>query len=205
LPDTPKRADAPELVVTEEEKPREAENEAAAQDPAPVADSAANTGGDRLAQLEQALQEKEEAARTAREQMLRTQADFENFRRRQQNSLDEMRVTARENIVSNLLPLLDNLERALDASQSSGNVQALVDGVKLILRQMNDILTREGLSPIDSDGVIFDPALHEAVMTEDRDDVADQTIVQTLQKGYKLGHRVLRPSLVKVAHNNSAQ
>lgn len=145
------------------------------------------------------LQEKDDTIRAMREQMLRMQADFENYKRRQQNNLEDARFLAREGIIGNLLPLLDNFERALQAFGTTANVKALADGCQLILRQAGDILSREGLSEIEADGRIFDPAVHEAVMREERDDIADQTIVQTLQKGYRLGNRVLRPSMVKVA------
>lgn len=159
------------------------------------------TAEERLVRM---LAEKEEALRGMREQMLRMQADFENYKRRQQNSLDDEKVRAREGIIGSLLPVLDNFERALQASGTAAGAQGLVEGCQLILRQARDILSREGLTEIEADGQIFDPTVHEAVMREDRDDVEDQTIMQTLQKGYRLGTRVLRPSMVKVAVNTSA-
>lgn len=157
-----------------------------------------DTGSD-LARLQSKVAEQEETIKAQREQILRAAADFENYRRRQQNSLEDVKYLAREAIMTNVLPLVDNLERALAAMQSSGNVQALEEGIRLILKQMKDILEREGLTEIQADGELFDPSLHEAVMTEARDDIPEQTVVETLQKGYRLGSRVLRPSLVKVS------
>ncbi|MBM3463344.1 MAG: nucleotide exchange factor GrpE [Armatimonadetes bacterium] len=145
------------------------------------------------------LAAKELDVAATREQMLRTQADFENYRRRQQQNLEQDKFAAREGIVGNLLPLLDNLERALDALGKSRDVASLEEGVRLILRQMAGILQKEGLSEIESDGKPFDPNLHQAVLSEERDDLEDHTIIETLQKGYKLGNRTLRPSMVKVA------
>ena len=161
----------------------------------------AETVEERLGRL---LREKDEALRGKREQILRMQADFENYKRRQQNSLDDEKIRAREGIIGSLLPVIDNFERALQASGTAAGAQGLVEGCQLILRQARDILSREGLTEIEADGQIFDPAVHEAVMREDRDDVEDQTIMQTLQKGYRLGTRVLRPTLVKVAVNTGA-
>jgi molecular chaperone GrpE len=184
---------------SEAEKPRhggEADGPAASRALAEV-----DEPGSELEQLQQKVSEQDETIRGQREQILRLQADFENYRRRQQNSLEDVKFLARESIVSNVLPLIDNLERALAAVQTTANVQALSEGIRLIHKQMVDILGKEGLSVIESDGQPFDPSLHEAVMTEERDDVPDQQIVETLQKGYRLGPRVLRASLVKVASN----
>jgi molecular chaperone GrpE len=152
-----------------------------------------------VARLNDVLREKEAAAVDLREQVLRAHADFENFRRRQQKSLEDDTLRARERVVANHLPLLDNLERAVNALTVGGDLAALSEGVRLILRQMNDILAKEGVSPIESDGKLFDPNLHEVVTFEDRDDVPDHTVLETFQRGYKLGERTLRPSMVKVS------
>ncbi len=149
--------------------------------------------------LRAALREREERIAGLREQMLRMQADFENYKRRREQSLADDRFVVREGIVGGLLPLLDNLERALSALETSGDVAALGEGLRLILRQMTGILAQEGLAEIESDGQVFDPNLHQAVVSEERDDVEDQTVLETLQKGYRLGSRTLRPSLVKVS------
>ena len=151
------------------------------------------------------LAEKESLIDSLREQGRRFQADFENYRRRQQQNADDLKFVAREGIVGSLLPLLDNLERALQAMQATGDVQALSEGIRLIHKQMVDILGREGLTEIEALGATFDPVLHEAVMVCERDDVPDQSVVEILQRGYRLGSRVLRPSLVKVASCSSTE
>lgn len=134
------------------------------------------------------------------EQILRLRADYENASRRHQNMMEAEKLRAREGVVKGVLPLVDNLERAVAAADTTGNVQALTEGLRLIIRQMGDLLTREGVTEIDATGLL-DPSLHEVVLTEERDDVPDQQILETLQKGYRLGQSVLRASLVKVASN----
>jgi molecular chaperone GrpE len=171
-----------------EEKPREAEPK-----------DAGSESSEAPPDLAQLLRDRDETILALREQILRMQADFENYKRRQQNSLEDVKFLARESIIGNLLPLLDNFERASQALGTTQNVKAMAEGLQLILRQMKEILGREGLTEIQAEGQLFDPSLHEAVMLEDRDDVEDQTILATLQKGYRLGSRVLRPTLVKVA------
>lgn len=159
--------------------------------------------GVEVEQLREQLNGMETQLSTAREQVLRLAADFENYKRRQQQSLDEDKFQARQEVVSSMLPLLDNLQRAVDAAEQGGDARALTEGVKLVLRQLGDILAKQGLSEIESDGLLFDPNVHEAVISEERDDVEDQTILETLQKGYRLGARTLRPSLVKVARSST--
>lgn len=152
-----------------------------------------------LQQARELLRERDDSLAGQREQILRLHADFENYKRRQQQNQENDTFVTRERVVGNVLPLLDNLERALAALEQTGDVKALGEGVSLILRQMRTILEKEGLEAIPSDGQLFDPNLHHAVMMEERDDVEDHMILETLQKGYKLGNRTLRPALVKVA------
>lgn len=154
--------------------------------------------------VEDTLAAREDEIRALKEQIRRTQADFENYRRRQQNSQDEMRLLAKERIVEAFLPLLDNLQRAVDAARSTQNLESLIEGLNLVTRQMRDTFTKEGVVEISAQGAVFDPTLHHAVVSEDRSDVPDQTIVEEFQKGYKLGEKLLRPSLVKVARNESS-
>ena len=126
----------------------------------------------------------------------RVQADFDNFRRRnasvRSDSLDE---GARE-VIKTLLPVLDNFERAI---ASAGEVDSQwLEGVKLVQKQMLDVLAKHGLEEIPSDGK-FDPELHEAVLQEESDGAENGDILQTLQKGYKVKERIIRHSMVKVA------
>ncbi len=137
------------------------------------------------------------------EQVKRTSAEFQNFRRRQEEEQKRVKVRLREDIIRSLLPILDHLERTLQAArQGQDNAfEGLMQGLELIDKDVHKIFSEHGVSPIAAQGEIFDPALHEAIMMEETDQYEDQTIILELQKGYRLEDRVIRPSLVKVARN----
>lgn len=130
-------------------------------------------------------------------QYLRLAADFENFRRRSgQEAADRSRYAAESAAVA-LLPVLDNLQRAI---QHAPEGDPMVDGVRMVARQFGDALRALGVTEIEAEGSRFDPALHEAIGGEESPDVAEDTVVAVLQPGYRLHDRVLRPALVRVAH-----
>lgn len=129
--------------------------------------------------------------------LLRLQADFENYRRRTQKEKEDLWKYASEQLIISLLPVLDNLDRALVARDD--DPVRVVEGVEMIYRQLQDILTREGLSSIPAAGEEFDPALHEAMMQQETDQYPDNTVLEELQKGYLLKDKVIRPAMVKVA------
>ncbi|MGE5673560.1 MAG: nucleotide exchange factor GrpE [Mycobacterium leprae] len=131
------------------------------------------------------------------DRLLRSAADYENYKRRMQREKEDLMVFANQKLILSLLPALDNLERALATPQSAGD-EKLRQGVELTARSFRDALTREGLTPIEAVGQHFDPNLHEAVMTVESPDHEDGVIVAEFQKGYKLGERVIRPSMVQV-------
>jgi len=132
---------------------------------------------------------------------LRTLADLNNFRRRSREEFDQARKFAIEDFILRILPVMDNFERAIKAAEEIKNYDALHGGVVLILRQIKDALEREGVKPIEAEGEQFNPCLHEAVMPLDTDEYPDNTIIEEFQKGYTLGDKVIRPSMVKVARN----
>jgi molecular chaperone GrpE len=134
-----------------------------------------------------------------RNQYLRTLADFQNFRRRQDEQRGEVAQFANRELILSLLPVLDNFERALAASEQNKSYEALVGGVALTLRQLQEFLKRNGVEPIDAVGKDFDPNFHEAVMREEDSDKPENTVVEEMQRGYTMHSRVLRPSMVKVA------
>ncbi len=152
------------------------------------------TGEELFAQQQQTIQDLEE-------QVKRVSAEFQNFRRRQEEEQKRVSLRLKDELFRSLLPILDNLERALAASQVQGSAEALIKGVELVDRDIRKIFEDHGVAALAAEGEPFDPAYHEAVMTEERDDVPDQTVVQELQTGYVIGGRVLRPSLVKVARS----
>ena len=141
-----------------------------------------------------------EALRNENEELISTlqhlQADFENFRKRAQRDQDALVARAGERIVKELLPVLDDLERALEAAEQHEEAK-LEDGVKLVHRQLEQLLAKEGLAPVDTDGM-FDPHVHEALLTQPSES-EEGSVIEVLQKGYRLGDRVLRPARVVVA------
>jgi molecular chaperone GrpE len=130
-------------------------------------------------------------------QYLRLAADFENFRRRSaQETLDRTRYASESAAVA-VLPVLDNLQRAI---QHAPEGDPMVDGVRMVARQFEDALRSMGVTAIEAEGQPFDPALHEAIGGEESPEVDRDTVVAVLQPGYRLHDRVLRPALVRVAH-----
>jgi molecular chaperone GrpE len=132
-------------------------------------------------------------------QYLRLAADFENFRRRKGQELTDRIRYSSEDAARALLPALDNLRRAIDHAPE-GTDSAFIDGVRMVVRQFEEALATLGVTPIDAVGAPFDPALHEAVAGVESPEVEHDTVVDELQRGYRLHDRVIRPSVVRVAH-----
>lgn len=137
-----------------------------------------------------------EEARQMRDRYLRTLADFDNYRKRADREKSEFFRYATGGLIKDLLPVLDNFDRALDHAEEGDDFHK---GVLLIYKQLFDELQRNGLKPIDEVGVHFDPNIHEGVIREEDPSVPSHTVVAILQKGYFLHDRLLRPALVKVA------
>lgn len=126
-------------------------------------------------------------------------AEFQNFTRRKEAEVSEMKKYASEGIILKVLDNIDNLERAENASAETKNFDALVEGVNMILRNLKYMLSEEGVEEIEAgEGVEFNPYEHQAMMTEEKDDLDNDVIVQVFQKGYKLKGRVIRPAMVTV-------
>jgi molecular chaperone GrpE len=129
----------------------------------------------------------------------RLAADFENYKRRTRQELADRTQYANEELLRKLLPILDNLHRALDHAPE-GIDRNWFDGLRTVVRQFEDTLQAQGVSPIAAVGEKFDPSKHEAIAREETDEHEEGTIVEEMQPGYRLHERVLRPTLVKVAH-----
>ena len=134
----------------------------------------------------------------------RRQADFENYRKRIDRDRGETHNRIVGDVARKLLPVLDNLNRALDAERSVENRESkefrhFLHGIELISKQLNDVLESFGITPIEAVGQRFDPHVHEAVVTEPSDEYEPDTVTEEITRGYKLGDRLLRPSMVKVA------
>lgn len=153
------------------------------------------TVGDEAIQEE--LQNLQQEISHFKELYLRKLADFDNYHKRQEREMVEFRRYSNAELMRDCLPVLDNLERALTAPGGDG--KGLREGVELVLRQFREILGRHGLSEVDPIDQPFDPALHEAIQRYEVSGVLEATVVQVLQKGYRLGERLIRPALVIVA------
>lgn len=129
----------------------------------------------------------------------RLSADFDNFRRRTARETFDRARYAAEDVARALLPVLDNLQRAVDHAPAGANEEFL-EGLRHTVRQFEDALASVGVAPIEAEGKPFDPNLHEAVTGEESENVDVDTVVGDLRRGYRLHDRVLRPSMVKVAH-----
>ncbi len=130
---------------------------------------------------------------------MRLMADFQNFRRRADRERSEIYARANENIMTGLIDVLDNFERAMADDSAEGD-EGFKKGMELIFNQLKDVLTKSGLEEIEAEGADFDPNFHNAVMMEDTDKVESGKVSEVLQKGYMLNGRVIRASMVKVAN-----
>lgn len=139
----------------------------------------------------------------ARERLLRMQADFENLRKRVERERDEFHRYATAGLITRLLSVLDNIDRALLAPRRPGE-DGLREGIELTRRQLFDDLSREGLRAVPAVGLVFDPELHDAVATGASSGHPAGTVLEELRRGYVLHNRLLRPALVRVAVEESA-
>jgi molecular chaperone GrpE len=133
------------------------------------------------------------------DRLARLQAEFDNFRKRSVRDQQDFRDYALVEALKSLLPILDSLDRALKTTGVS--VQDFRAGIELIDKQFHDALARLGVEPIPAEGEIFDPNLHQAVQMVDTDEVADNHVIDELQRGYRIKDRLLRPAMVRVASN----
>ena len=143
------------------------------------------------------LTEAQEAIAELNERIVRLTADFDNFRKRAQREKDEARQFANQGLLEKLLPVLDNFEMALTAVKDAD--PSVRDGVQMILDQLLGVLKESGVEPVDAMGQPFDPNLHEALSQEETSEVEEGTVVQQVQRGYKLNDRLVRPARVVVA------
>ncbi len=179
----------PDAVIPEAEPVEEMPGGAASE-------SVQDADGAVAPELEQA---REEAQRNY-DQYLRVAADLENFRKRAQREKEELSKFANERILREILPVVDNLERAVEhARQENSSGEGLLEGVEMTLTQFGKVLEKFGVTPVNSIGEPFDPARHEAVGQLETAEHAPNAVAQELQKGYLLHERLLRPAMVMVA------
>ena len=170
-------------------------------------DLALNMGGPEVAELvatRAELKRLEGEVKELRDSLARRQADFENYRKRMERERSDTFNRVVVDIAAKLLPVLDNLKRALETEASveaseSDEFRHFLSGVDLIYKQLNGVLDALGVKPVLAEGEIFDPHLHEAVVTEPTDDYEPDTVIQEIVRGFRVGDKLIRPALVKVA------
>lgn len=222
-------ATAPEPDAAAAEVPASASDGTAEADAGAEAESSAESGTEdppaseadertkmmaQISSLEADLVKLEHEKQDNWNRFLRATADVENVRRRAKRDVEDARTDARTKVLKEMLPVIDNLERALDHAEKSaadkggddkaGDDRAsqdggIIEGVKLVLRQFSQALERSGVTPVAAQGEPFDPTVHEAISQIETADAPAGSVVQALQKGYKIGNRLLRPALVVVA------
>ncbi len=149
---------------------------------------------------EKFVQQEKEASEYL-ELLKRMKADFDNYRKRVIKEQTFLVERASQNLIEKLLPTLDNLERAINSSRENTDFQTFLSGVEIIYQQLLEVLKKEGLEPINPCSEPFDPECQEAVLSEVRDDHQDETVLEVLEKGYRLKGVLLRPAKVKVCRN----
>lgn len=159
-------------------------------------------GGDDSIEAKLATLEKDK--RENWDRYLRAAADLENFRKRQRRELDDARFESKGKVLKEMLPVVDNLERAIEHATAQAGNNPIVEGVQLVLRQFMSAFERLEVTPIEAGGQPFDPNLHEAI-SQAESDQPPGTVVQVLQRGYRSGDRLLRPALVVVAKTPAAK
>jgi len=164
----------------------------------PAAAEAAPEGADEDAP---AAEDDAPEARIARykDQLLRAAADFDNFRKRAKRDTEDAERRGREDMLRELLPVIDNLERAVAAADTAKDVAAVSEGVRMVLRQFEDVGGKLGIERIPTVGARFDPSLHDAVQQQETDEHPPGTIVSEVVPGYRMGNRLVRAALVVVA------
>jgi len=149
--------------------------------------------------FEKELEEKVRLSDDYLQKLIRTQNDFVNFRKRTQKEKDNYIDAAKEDLILALLPVVDNFERALKSSKTSSDPNAYIVGIEMIKKQIFEIFKNEGLEPIPTQGVSFDPNIHDALLSEETSDFRDGEILDEIERGYIFKGKVLRTSKVKVA------
>jgi molecular chaperone GrpE len=150
--------------------------------------------------MKDSLKKKTEEAEDYINQLRYLKADFENYKKRITREKEEYIKHATEKLILNLLEVVDNLERAIEAGKTGdGSKENLLEGVELTYRQLMKVFEKEGVECIKTEGEIFDPTLHECVMTENSKKLEEDTIIQELTKGYTMNSKVIRHSKVKIS------
>lgn len=152
-----------------------------------------------LKEANEKIEQLEKKIEDADNRYLRLQADFDNSRRRAKLDFEASQKYRAQNLISDLLPAIDNFERALSMNADNEQAKSLLQGMEMVYRSLVETLQKEGVEPIEAVGKEFDPNIHQAVMTVEDSNFASNMVVEEFQKGYLLKDRVIRPSMVKVS------
>ena len=173
--------------------------------PSPDADAGASTAAASAA----AAPNPEDVLRGERdklkEQLLRTAADFDNYRKRSKRDVDDARQRGKDELIRDLLPVFDNLERALHSAPGVSDASSVIEGIRMVLKLFEDTSERLGLQRVKTIGERFDPAVHEALQQMESPDHPPGTIMAEIAPGYRFGERLVRPAMVVVARKPSEQ
>ena len=183
----------------EGEEPENGQNATDGDEDVIFPDEAAEEGSEELGAETSDLDKARAERDRMRDQLLRIAADFDNFRKRSRKEIQEVRRRTIEDTLREVLPIIDNLERAADAMTDATEVAAVADGVHMVLRGFEDVANRLGLKRVPAVGQQFDPTCHDAMQQQETDEHAPGTIVSEVVPGYYLGERLLRPAMVVVA------
>ncbi|WP_276766951.1 nucleotide exchange factor GrpE [Gemella morbillorum] len=148
--------------------------------------------------LQEKIEKLEEEVKASEDKYLRLYAEFENFKRRKNQEIETNNIYKSQKVITEILPSLDNLERALQVDSDNEEVKALRKGVEMVYEGILNVLKTEGVEEVETENVQFDPNIHHAVMQGEESDKESGVILDTFQKGYKLKDRVIRPAMVKV-------
>lgn len=155
---------------------------------------------DPLKEMEARLESLEQKAKENHDRFLRVSAEFENYKKRAAREMGDFRKFANESFVKAMLPVVDNLDRAIESSSNDKDTNtSVVEGVNMTLREILKVFEQFGVIPFESLGKTFDPGFHQAVMQEENEDYPDNTVLNELQKGYLIHDRLLRPAMVVVS------
>jgi molecular chaperone GrpE len=187
--------------VSDPNQPEEPAATAAADQPAEAPAAEAELFEEAAAEpnLDEALREASEQVLNYKDAMLRMQAEMENLRKRMSRDLDRSRKLALEGIMNDLLPVRDSLERGLEAAEEGGTMEALREGKALTMKMLGKVMHDHGLEIIDPRGEAFNPELHEALSMLPSDEHPANTVMDVIQKGYRLHERLIRPARVVVS------
>jgi len=187
-------------VELQEDKIDEEEKDAKSQQESELKkESSEQTKNQEIELLRKLAEDKQKEIDEYKNRWIRTQADFDNYRKRIQREIQEINLYAGEQLIKDILPVIDNFERALNSAKGSDD--AFYKGVQMIYQQLIDILKKHEVKEIEAVGKPFNPNFHEAVMTIESEDLEPDTVAEVLLKGYMYHSKVIRPSMVKVVKN----